>query len=119
VSIHPGYRPTTYHFEYGLTDHYGSSTTESPSVGSDNAVHPVSASISNLAPLTLYHFRVVATNAIGVTDGPDQTFSTLEGAPVVTLPPPTLTCKKGFVKRQGRCVRKPSHKRKRHRRSHQ
>ena len=118
VIIRPGYQPTTYHFEYGLTDHYGSSTTESASVGSDNAVYPVSASISNLAPLTLYHFRGVATNAIGTTDGPDPTFATLSGAPVVTLPPATLTCKKGFVKRHGKCVRKPHHKLKHHRRSH-
>jgi hypothetical protein len=116
ATIKPGFRSTTYHFEYGIADAYGHSTSESPPIGSDNSVHPGSATISGLQPETTYHFRILATNAIGTTAGPDQTFTT---APVVTpLPPPPFTCKHGFVKRHGKCVRKHHHKRKHHRRSH-
>jgi DNA-binding beta-propeller fold protein YncE len=120
ASIRPGYRPTTYHFEYGLTDSYGSSTPESASIGTDNSVYPAGASISGLAPLTSYHFRVVATNTIGTTSGPDQTFSTAAASTSVIPPPPPppLTCKKGFVKRHGKCVKLHHHKRRHHRRSH-
>jgi DNA-binding beta-propeller fold protein YncE len=124
ASIQAGFRATTYHFEYGRTDAYGSSTSESGLIGSDNAVRPVSADISGLAPDTAYHFRIVATNEIGTAAGPDQTFAT-GSAPVITPPPPS--CKKGFVRRGGKCVRKHHkrkhrkrhHRRKHHRRSHQ
>jgi hypothetical protein len=134
ANIRPGYRATTYRFEYGRTDSYGSSTPESALVGSDNSVHPGGATISALTAGTTYHYRIAATNAIGTTTGPDQTFTT---APLSTPPPPPrLTCKRGFVKRHGKCAkvrtckrgfvkrhgkcakarhRKPKH----HRRSHQ
>ena len=77
---------------------------------------PASAAISGLTPQTTYHFRIVATNAIGTTAGPDQTFTTAASTPVVT--PPPSSCKAGFVKRGGKCVKR-HHKRKHHRRSHQ
>ncbi len=103
ASVRPGFRATTYHFEYGLTDSYGSSTPESASVGTDNSAHPASAAISALTAGTTYHYRIVATNTIGATTGPDQTFTT---TPVATpLPPSPLTCKHGFVKRHGNCVK--------------
>lgn len=38
--------------------------------------HAVSQTISGLAPHTTYHFRIVATNAHGTTDGVDMTFTT-------------------------------------------
>jgi hypothetical protein len=43
----------------------------------------VSDSISGLTPGTVYHFRVVATNADGTAAGNDQTFTT-PGPPIVT-----------------------------------
>jgi DNA-binding beta-propeller fold protein YncE len=122
ATVRPGFRATTYHFEYGPTIGYGSSTPESQSVGSDDAIRPVSSSISGLSPLTVYHFRIVATNAIGTTDGPDQAFAT---AATSTITPVPVTCKQGFVKKHGKCVKKPHHhhghggrhKQKHHRRS--
>lgn len=118
ASVRPGFRPTTYHFEYGLTDQYGSSTPESASIGTDNAVYPVSASISNLSPLTLYHFRIVATNEFGSTDGSDQTFATAASSPPPPPPPPPVACKKGFVEKHGRCVKVHHHKPRHHKRLH-
>ena len=45
---------------------------------------PVSANLSGLAPATTYHYRVVATNNGGQTEGSDQTFATLPAtAPTV------------------------------------
>jgi hypothetical protein len=115
ASVRPDFRATTYHFEYGPTGSYGSSTPESASVGSDNSDHPAGAAIAGLTAGTTYHYRVVATNAIGTTTGPDRAFTTAPiGAP---SPSPSLTCKQGFVKRHSKCVKVRHHKSK-HRRSH-
>src|SRR5581483_8167049 len=53
-----------------------------PSLGSGFAFVPASADVSGLTPSTVYHFRVVATNSAGTTNGADTTFRTA-GAPVV------------------------------------
>lgn len=73
-------------FEYGKTTSYGStapcepepSGIKRPFVG--NFVHGQAAGLSEG---TTYHYRVLATNPQGTTDGPDQTFTTLgtAGAP--------------------------------------
>ena len=120
ASIKPGFEPTTYHFDYGLTTSYGLSTPESASIGSDDSIYPASASISGLAPLSLYHFRIVATNSIGTTDGPDQSFATLPlSQPSPTPQPPILICKKGFAKKHGQCVKLHQKKAKKHKRQQQ
>ena len=76
--IHPHGQETTYHFEYGLTDSYGSfAPVPDGNVGSGDAVQPVEEPISGLAPNTTYHFRLVAANGTGETQGPDGTFTTL------------------------------------------
>ncbi len=105
--INPRLALTTFHFEYGPSTAYGSSTPESAPFGPDTAEHAVSAALANLSPGTTYHFRAVATNAVGIAAGPDQTFTTTAPAePRVTPPPTKKTCKKGFVKKKGKCVRK-------------
>lgn len=67
---------TTVSFEYGLTTAYGSTIAATPGSVSSNTDTAVSANISGLTPYTLYHYRVVATNAVGTTFGQDQTFVT-------------------------------------------
>ena len=67
--------PTTFYFEYGTSEEYGSSTPE-VSAGSGVAFVSKSAALTGLAPGTLYHYRVLATNSYGTTYGADQTFST-------------------------------------------
>ena len=94
AAIKPGFRPTAYQFEYGLTATYGNSTPASSSIGADDAIHSVSTALTGLTPGTTYHFRVVASNEIGATEGADQTFTT--EAPVVSPHPPTPKCKKGY-----------------------
>jgi NHL repeat len=67
-----------YHFDYGTSSSYGTSTTSAGSAGGSFEDRPVTAALSALAPSTVYHFRVVAENAAKeIADGPDQTFATL------------------------------------------
>jgi hypothetical protein len=76
---------TTYHFEYGLTTAYGSRVPVDGEAPAGNGRTPkfVSRPISGLQPGTTYHFRLVATNSAGTTEGPDRTFSTAATAPPV------------------------------------
>lgn len=80
ATIEPEGRETTYHFEYGPTMSYGTGTPESAPIGASFEDQPASTAVTELQPATMYHFRVVATNAAGTIDGPDQTFTTLPPA---------------------------------------
>jgi hypothetical protein len=111
--INPGLSLSTYHFDYGRTAAYGSATPQSAPIGPDNVSHAIGAALSGLSPGTVYHFRAVATNAIGITAGIDQTFTTLP--PEEVSPPAAEKCKKHFVRKHGKCVRR---KHRRHRRGH-
>jgi hypothetical protein len=73
--INPGGLPTTYHLEYGADASYGQSTAES-NVGADETAHTTTSSLQGLTPGATYHWRVVATNSAGVSEGPDRTFTT-------------------------------------------
>lgn len=77
ASVDTNGRETTVVIEYGTTTAYGSTVTadESPL---DAAVNPVdiSATLEDLEPETEYHWRVVATNSVGTTNGTDQTLTT-------------------------------------------
>lgn len=77
-------RDTTYRFEYGPSASYGSSTPGLDAGSSLNgeAVH---AHIQGLALDTTYHYRIVATNSVGTTDGPDRTFATQAAGSPITL----------------------------------
>ncbi len=69
---------TTYHFDYGPTTTYGSST---PTAKAATGTSTVSAAVKNLVPGTTYHFRLVATNANGTTNGGDARFTTIASPP--------------------------------------
>jgi hypothetical protein len=70
-------------FEYGTTTSYGTtvpcepepSAIKRPFVGNF-----VAAQAAGLSEGTTYHYRVLATNPQGTTDGPDQEFTTLGAA---------------------------------------
>jgi len=84
ASVNPnGGSVTECKFEYGTTTAYGSTAPCSPSPGSGTAAVAVSAAIEALKANTTYHFRIVATNAGGTSEGEDQTFKTLPNPPVV------------------------------------
>jgi hypothetical protein len=101
--------PTVVSFEYGRDASYGSGTPPSP-IGSDTLAHTSGADITGLAPGTTYHIRAVANNGIGTTIGPDLAFTT-QSPPVHEEEKKPPKCRKGKVRRHGKCV-------KRHRRTH-
>jgi hypothetical protein len=75
-SVNPNKESTTYHFEYGTTTAYGTVTPNQGPVGG-NAGKSASADLAQLTPSTTYHYRLVATNPSGTTNGADKTFTTL------------------------------------------
>ncbi len=133
ASINPGGGPTLFSVDYGTDSQYGNSTLVSSSIGDDETAHPVTSPLEDLQPGTTYHYRVVAVNFGGTAHGPDRTFTTtsLPGpeVPVTPVPPVQPTpgpippagetrpkkCKKGFVKRKGKCVKKKRKKKKQQR----
>ncbi|HEV2856907.1 MAG TPA: hypothetical protein VGW80_00710 [Solirubrobacterales bacterium] len=77
-TVNPFGQQTTYYFEYGPTDSYGE---RRPADHGDVAGHgreplPVHGYLTGLEPGTTYHYRVVAENPSGVTEGADRTFTT-------------------------------------------
>jgi hypothetical protein len=75
--INPNGLATTYQFEYGKTTAYGTNVPSTPkSAGSGTGDIAVSANIDGLAPLTTYHYRIVATNSMGTSYGADRILTT-------------------------------------------
>ncbi len=73
-TVNPNSLATNYYFEWGTTVSYGNVTT-TVAAGSGSANIAVNAPISGLIGGTTYHFRVVAVNADGTTNGNDLTFT--------------------------------------------
>jgi hypothetical protein len=71
-----------YHFEYGTTEAYGSSTPEA-SAGSGDSFVEASAVLSGLQLGTVYHYRLVASSSRGTTVGKDERFETYGGKPAI------------------------------------
>jgi hypothetical protein len=69
--VNPNGAETKYYFEYGETASYGK-TTASVSAGSGTSNLEESKKITGF--LNGAHFRIVATNSNGTTDGADETF---------------------------------------------
>ena len=77
ATVNPNGLETSYRFEYGITDSYGTSAPASPQgIGSGQQAVAVSETIGELKPGTVYHFRAVATNSSGTSYGEDETFTT-------------------------------------------
>jgi hypothetical protein len=93
---------TRYFFQYGKTKAYGSQKPRPPgTIGSCPSgittpspycnvpkTKSVSAKISKLASCTTYHFRLVATNADGTTNGGDKKFTTKFAHPLKKVKAP-------------------------------
>lgn len=73
ASVNANGTPTTYVVEWGTTREYGSQTAVA-SAGSASSPTTVTATITDLKPYTVYHWRTVATNTAGITRGRDRTF---------------------------------------------
>jgi DNA-binding beta-propeller fold protein YncE len=106
-----------YWFEVGTSQSYGTQL-----FGVISSREEVATALAGLLPKTVYHYRLVASDAAGVVYGADQTFTTpslpipfiqpptLPLLPIPVFPPekppPPVRCKKGFVKKGGKCVKK-------------
>jgi hypothetical protein len=102
----------TVHFDYGPGAAYGSRTADAP-VGGDGTA---SVTLGGLAAASTYHFRAVAESPLGQALGADQTFTTPQEPTAPGGHPKPRKCKRGFVRRKGRCVRKRHrHRHRKHR----
>ncbi|HEY7256484.1 MAG TPA: NHL repeat-containing protein [Solirubrobacterales bacterium] len=66
--------PSTYCFEFGTTETYGSSEPNCEPGGEVPAGEEVEVKLTGLTAGATYHFRVVVTSAFGTTESADQTF---------------------------------------------
>jgi hypothetical protein len=71
--LDPGGEDTTYHFEWGTSTAYGSSSPVRDA-GAGSAAVVVQEAIGGLTGNTTYHWRLVAVNGGGEVVSPDQTF---------------------------------------------
>jgi hypothetical protein len=75
--VNPRGGATNYVFQYGTTRGYGAQTPLSPA-GAGTGNVKVSQTIAGLSPVTIYHYRILATGPAGTTPatGGDRTFAT-------------------------------------------
>lgn len=90
ATVNPQGSKTSYQFQYGLTNAYGSATALK-SAGHGLKTVDVKSGVSSLIPGTQYHFRIVATNASGTSIGDDRTFTTAGHPPAVATTAPATS----------------------------
>jgi hypothetical protein len=87
-AVNPENLHTTYRFAYGTANSYGQSAPlPEANAGAGTSTDAVSERITGLRPNTTYHFALLATNAHGTSQSPDQDFGTVPAPPAV-LPLP-------------------------------
>ena len=74
-TVTPKGAATTYYFQYGTSSLYGS-VTPAGTVAAGSGRVKVTAAVTGLAPVTTYHYRLVAQNSVGVARGAHRTFKT-------------------------------------------
>jgi hypothetical protein len=90
-TVDPNHNATNFHFEYGRTTSYGSRTPDAPTDPTKRS-QAVSQTVTGLAPVTTYHFRIVATTSGNTVLGLDKTFKTPAPPPnSVTVAPNPAT----------------------------
>lgn len=67
---------TTYYYEYGRTENYGQTTPATPINGSAGEIKSTTQALGHLQRGTRYHYRLVASNVLGITKGEDLVFRT-------------------------------------------
>lgn len=84
-TVDPGALDSVAWFQYGTTTNYGNTSPPFSIAGSNVTPVPENYALSGLAPGTVYHFQLVATNTDGASTGADLAFST--SAPSATTSP--------------------------------
>jgi sugar lactone lactonase YvrE len=82
---------THYFFEWGTTTAYGNTTAAPPGAdaGAPTVTKPLSFHLEGLQVETVYHYRVIASNAAGTSTGDDQSFITVAAVENATTGPAT------------------------------
>jgi hypothetical protein len=91
-TIDPRGSATSYYFQYGPTRAYGAQTAVA-SAGAGTSAVKVAVPVSGLAPVTAYHFRLIAVNTGGAATGADRGFVTAKvplSLAILAAPNPTL-----------------------------
>ena len=77
AAVDPEGKGTEYFFEWGKSSGSYEHTTAAVTLAfQDTSSHDVSEPLAGLTPATTYHYRVVAKNSAGTTDGEDRTLTT-------------------------------------------
>jgi DNA-binding beta-propeller fold protein YncE len=80
--VNPNGTPTTFYFEYGLTEAYGTRIPLVPApAGEDHTALLFSRALGGLTAGATYHYRIVAENSAGVVEGEDMSFVAESPAP--------------------------------------
>ena len=96
--VNPAGQSTSYSFQLGTSIGYGT-TVPGATIAGTSTPQGVVTSVTSLTPGTIYHYRVVATNASGSTNGQDVSFTTAKAKPTkITL---TVTRHAGKVRIAG------------------
>jgi hypothetical protein len=83
-TLDPENSPVSYYFEYGTTTVTEHAFVPVGLVSGYGTIAIAPQTIQNLSPGTEYHYRLIAENAFGSVEGPEQTFKTLPAsAPTV------------------------------------
>jgi hypothetical protein len=92
-TLSPNGTDAHYLFEWGTSTAYGNSTA-STDAGSAKEAVAAKAELQALSPNTTYHYRLVASNSFGTTQGSDAHFTT-SGPPQITSQPTTAITHEG------------------------
>jgi hypothetical protein len=94
-TVNPNGSSTTYFFQWGLTNAYGVNG-KPHSAGAGTVARAVAETAAGLIPGTTYHYRLVATNAVGTSVGADHAFTTAgHPPPAVATGPATALSSSG------------------------
>ncbi len=93
-TVNPGGAESTVQFKYGTSTNYGL-TTPVQTLPAETTAQTVTAPVTGLTGNTTYHYRLIATNAAGHTEGADKTFKT-------AAPPARATVSTGGAKNVSR-----------------
>ena len=106
ATVNPNGASTSYGIDYGTSATYGSASS-TLSLAPAASAQSIAVALSGLAASTTYHFRVVATNSAGTTDGPDETFTTASppAAGRAPSPPPLAPAISLFTQSRTRWAR--------------
>jgi phosphodiesterase/alkaline phosphatase D-like protein/DNA-binding beta-propeller fold protein YncE len=89
-SLRPADVDTHYDFEWGTTSSFGS-TTPVVDAGAGKAPVAAESALSGLRPNTTYDYRLVGSDAYGITDGLEESFTTAGPPRIMTELPTGIT----------------------------